>query len=228
MALPHLPLIEHTVKKGDNLTRIVKKYGHPGGDWKPIYNAFYNKGFRAKFTDPNVIQPGEVFKVPSVTRKKLEEIIYLIWDVQNWVKEALAVDKKVHAELKALKKERDKTLKAFRRAKGNLTRGQEHNRSVRRLADQCSKADKDTGKKLPLGAAVKCMTDALSQGYVENEMKHLEKMYLETAIDNDKVEKKIGEIEKKLAARQKLIDGLDAALQAVSDYLGKNHKYFFG
>lgn len=228
MAVPHLPLIEHTVKKGDNLTRIVKKYGHPGGEWKAIYNAYYNKAFKAKFKDPNLIQPGEVFQVPSVTRKKLEEIIYLIWDVQDWTKAALAVDKKVYAELKALKKERVKTAKSFRRAKANLNAGQEHNRAVRKLADQCMKADKDTGKKLPLGTAVKCMTDALNEGYVENEMKFLEKMYLETAIDNEKVEKKIAEIEKKLAARQRLIDGLVAAQQAVSEYLGRNHKFFFG
>ena len=50
----------HTVKKGDTLWGIAKKYLGDGGRYKEIYNL--NKG---KIKNPNVIQVGQVLTLPS-------------------------------------------------------------------------------------------------------------------------------------------------------------------
>ena len=48
----------YTVKSGDNLSKIAKKY--PGLSWKDIYEA--NKD---QIKDPDLIQPGWKLKIPS-------------------------------------------------------------------------------------------------------------------------------------------------------------------
>lgn len=77
-----MPLVKHKVVKGDNLTKIVKRYGFGGGAWKRIYNAPYNKAFRKKRTDPNLILPGDEFLVPAHGRAlvllRLKAILALI------------------------------------------------------------------------------------------------------------------------------------------------------
>lgn len=49
----------HTVKKGDTLWGIAKKYYGNGAKYTQIYNA--NKG---KIKNPNLIYPGQVFTIP--------------------------------------------------------------------------------------------------------------------------------------------------------------------
>lgn len=73
-----VPLIDHTVRKGENLTAIVKLHGFPGGKWKEIYNASYNSAFRKKRPDPNLILPGDVFKLPSIPKSELEKDVSLL------------------------------------------------------------------------------------------------------------------------------------------------------
>ena len=48
----------YTVKSGDNLSKIAKKY--PGLSWKDIYEA--NKD---QIKDPDLIQPGWKLKIPA-------------------------------------------------------------------------------------------------------------------------------------------------------------------
>lgn len=54
---PEPEVIYYTVVKGDNLTKIAKKYDLK---WRDIYNA--NK---SKIKNPNLIYPGQVFVIPS-------------------------------------------------------------------------------------------------------------------------------------------------------------------
>lgn len=51
----------YTVKKGDCLWNISKRYYGKGSDWKKIYNA--NKKVIGK--NPNLIYPGQKFVIPS-------------------------------------------------------------------------------------------------------------------------------------------------------------------
>ncbi|MEW9919590.1 hypothetical protein AB2B41_08250 [Marimonas sp. MJW-29] len=66
-----LPIIEHKIKKGENLTSIVKKHGFPGNARKAIYNAKYNAKLRTECPNPNLILPGKVFKLPSTPKAQL-------------------------------------------------------------------------------------------------------------------------------------------------------------
>ena len=50
----------YTVKKGDCLWNIAKKFYGKGSDYTKIYNA--NKGTIGK--NPNLIYPGQVFTIP--------------------------------------------------------------------------------------------------------------------------------------------------------------------
>ena len=50
----------YTVKRGDNLWNIAKKYYGKGSLWTKIYNA--NKG---KIKNPNLIYPGQKFTIPK-------------------------------------------------------------------------------------------------------------------------------------------------------------------
>lgn len=53
----------HVVKKGDNLTKIAKKYGWPSG--KALYDAKENAPLRKTRPDPNKIEPGDKVLVPE-------------------------------------------------------------------------------------------------------------------------------------------------------------------
>ncbi len=227
MALPHLPLTSHTIKKGENLTKIVKKYGHPGQEWKAIYNASYNKAFKAKFRDPNLIPPGEVFLVPSITRKKLEVLIQLLWDLEDYVKRVLGALVSVYIELKKLKKDRSGSDKLYRKAKAKLLDYYKWDRDVRGMADRCWKENSLMGGKLPLGKAAKCATDTLAKGPPKKKMDELKKLYESSAIDHDRIVKKIAEIEKDLLGRQHMIDLLTGTLKMAYEYLGRNYAYFY-
>jgi len=103
-----VPLTKHTVKKGENLTSVVKKYGVAGGAWKHIYKAKYNAAFRKKRTDPNLILPGDVFYVPSHSKAEAHLVILpveLVIATLEVIKNAL---KKLISALKAGGKNLDK------------------------------------------------------------------------------------------------------------------------
>jgi hypothetical protein len=56
-------LFPYTVKAGDNLTALARRFGLPS--WKAIYNDPANKDFRAQRPDPNLIQPGDLVMIPG-------------------------------------------------------------------------------------------------------------------------------------------------------------------
>jgi len=56
--------IAYTVKVGDNLSAIAKRFGIP--NWQSIYNSPENKAFRAKRPNPNLIYAGDVLMVPDL------------------------------------------------------------------------------------------------------------------------------------------------------------------
>jgi len=51
--------IEYTVKPGDSLSLLATKYGRPGTDWKKIFDLNTDQ-----IKNPDLIQPGQVLKVP--------------------------------------------------------------------------------------------------------------------------------------------------------------------
>jgi hypothetical protein len=53
----------YTVVKGDNLTRIARKFGVRS--WTDLYNHPDNEDFRAKRPNPNLIYPGDLVKIPA-------------------------------------------------------------------------------------------------------------------------------------------------------------------
>jgi hypothetical protein len=53
----------HTVRSGENLTTIARKYGY--SDWKAIYDHPKNMDFKRKRPNPNIIFPGDVIFIPD-------------------------------------------------------------------------------------------------------------------------------------------------------------------
>lgn len=51
----------HTVKKGDSLSKIAKQHYGDGKQWKAIFEAN-----RDLITNPDLIYPGQVLKLPSI------------------------------------------------------------------------------------------------------------------------------------------------------------------
>jgi|GEM_PF-2702855 len=103
-----LPTITHKVKKGENLTSIAKKYGFPGSAWRSIYNAKYNKEFKKKNKDPNVIEPGSEVKIPIISKAKLDDgywaIAGLVGDLENAISALDDIDRGIEKVKKAIKK----------------------------------------------------------------------------------------------------------------------------
>lgn len=64
---------KHVVKKGENLTKIAKKYGFSGGDWKKLYNHPKNAGLKKKRPNPDHIEPKDEIFIPAVPGKKIDE-----------------------------------------------------------------------------------------------------------------------------------------------------------
>lgn len=75
--------------------------------------------------------------------------------------------------------------------------------------------------------AFNCIVRYSGIGPSKKDIEDLGKLYLEKAIDNEKVEKKIGGIEKSLDDHKKAMDMLTSPLKAAADYLGKNNAFFF-
>ncbi|NMO15115.1 hypothetical protein HPC49_04240 [Pyxidicoccus fallax] len=55
---------KHTVKAGEHLMRIARKYGLP--DWKAIYDAPENAEFRKRRPNPFILLPGDELHIPEV------------------------------------------------------------------------------------------------------------------------------------------------------------------
>jgi LysM domain len=53
----------HTVRTGETLATIARKYGH--SDWKTIYDHPANAEFQRKRPNPNIILPGDVIFIPD-------------------------------------------------------------------------------------------------------------------------------------------------------------------
>lgn len=51
----------HTVAKGDNLSKISKRYYGSANHWKAIFEVN-----RDQLEDPDLIQPGQVLRIPPV------------------------------------------------------------------------------------------------------------------------------------------------------------------
>jgi LysM domain len=54
----------HTVKRGENLTRIAKQYGH--GGWSTLWKASDNEALRKRRKNPNLLYPGDEVVVPAI------------------------------------------------------------------------------------------------------------------------------------------------------------------
>ena len=52
--------VTYTVQKGDSLSKIAKEQYGDGRKWKPIFEAN-----RDQITNPDLIHPGQVLKIPS-------------------------------------------------------------------------------------------------------------------------------------------------------------------
>src|SRR3990167_8898017 len=59
----------YVVVKGDNLTKIARRFDVPGG-WRTIYNHPKNRAFKAKRPDPNLIYPGDVLWIDEEEKEK--------------------------------------------------------------------------------------------------------------------------------------------------------------
>ncbi len=53
----------YTIKAGDNLSAIAKKFGPP--NWQAIYKSSENQAFRAKRANPNLIYAGDILMLPD-------------------------------------------------------------------------------------------------------------------------------------------------------------------
>ena len=60
----------YTVVQGDCLSSIAARFGF--GDWRTIYHAPQNEGFRANRPDPNVIFPGDQLFIPTPEAEPVE------------------------------------------------------------------------------------------------------------------------------------------------------------
>ncbi|KIN65713.1 N-acetylmuramoyl-L-alanine amidase [Sulfitobacter noctilucae] len=67
-----MDFIKHTVKKGENLSKIAKGYGFAGGDWVKIYKHPKNSAFRKLRPDPDLIEPKDELFVPGTPGKDID------------------------------------------------------------------------------------------------------------------------------------------------------------
>jgi N-acetylmuramoyl-L-alanine amidase len=58
---------DHTVQRGEYLTKIAKNYGFR--DWRTIYDHPRNAEFREKRPNPNVIKAGDILYIPDKNTK---------------------------------------------------------------------------------------------------------------------------------------------------------------
>ena len=54
----------YTVKPRDSISKIAARHGLPS--WRMVYNSPENADFRKKRPNPNLIQPGQKLRVPSI------------------------------------------------------------------------------------------------------------------------------------------------------------------
>lgn len=59
----------HIVKQGECLARIAHQYGFP--DYPPIYDDPANADFKRSRSNPNVIFPGDVLRIPDLRERKV-------------------------------------------------------------------------------------------------------------------------------------------------------------
>lgn len=81
-----LPQQSHTIRAGESLVLIAKKYQQAG--WQAIYFADCNRDFRKKHPDPDLIRPGAVVKIPSTTAQQRAAVQQRIQRLQQAVSDA--------------------------------------------------------------------------------------------------------------------------------------------
>ena len=74
---------KHIVKKGENLTKIAKKYGFAGGDWKKLYNHPKNTKLKRLRPNPDHIEPKDEVFIPNVPGKKIDEEIKALTQMEG-------------------------------------------------------------------------------------------------------------------------------------------------
>ncbi|MEN1678586.1 MAG: LysM domain-containing protein [Planctomycetota bacterium] len=118
----------HTVKKGDTLESIAKKYGHK--QWKAIWNDPENKKVVRKRGEPQKIEPGDVLVIPLTDKQKKEvqkKLDALHEDRDTQIKllevidgEGARIDAKIKRYDQLIKSHQDATGKIVAQLNGDL------------------------------------------------------------------------------------------------------------
>ncbi len=106
-------LVDHKVKDKGFLIRICGKYGIK--KWRNIYDADYNKAFRKKSPNPDLIYPGSVFRVPN----KKTVLKQIKGDIAEKKKHVVEMEKGINNINKGRKKTVDTTLKQLKKREGD-------------------------------------------------------------------------------------------------------------
>lgn len=82
--------VQYRVQRRDTLTNIVRRLGFPARDWRRIYDASYNRSFRRRHPDPNLILPGAILNVPRYSPETLRDLLAKLDAAQDALGEAEA------------------------------------------------------------------------------------------------------------------------------------------
>ncbi len=100
-----MEFIKHSVKKGENLTKIAKAYGFAGGDWVKIYKHPKNAAFRKLRPDPNLIQPKDELFIPGTPGKQIDEELKALQSMLVQLQSMPVSLKKITMEAQRMNKE---------------------------------------------------------------------------------------------------------------------------
>ena len=201
-----LQTVKFKVRKGDNLWDIVGKYGFPPKDWKKIYNAPYNKEFKKKRPDPNVIQPGDIFVLPKFTSRDIADIMNRMKVVQDLLIRADAIVSNM-----------EKTIKGAETA---IKKSKE----VKEAEIKKLKRDAEAMETLAFDAANECsdMYSCMGAGLVSDKFQRKSRDMAKHAADVEKKFKtKHKDAEKSLATAKKMLAEARKQRDAVQNEMNK-------